>query len=259
MQKRLTQAVERKDLQLKSMPIDFELVDPPDPRPKPSAALLAPTLLARGAVRRSRRNRGRKRGARRPAMAPALPPPLEASPTYYARFRFMANASAAGYAITVLNMAGIFGVVTTSANTTHPVVSSFKIKRVTIWSPTTTGAVQCEWVWNMSASGHDKDSQKITSVPTGVTLTRPLVTVPPVNSIAAFWTNFNTSGSSSVAAVTAQSGAVIDIEADFTLSTGLGQFGTITTTAAGTVGVFNYLPLDGTTGKLLPAGRPFIV
>jgi len=209
--------------------------------------LMAPRVTARGKVKRKIKR----------ARVPTLPPSLEVSPTYYARLRFMTNASVAGYAVTTSNIAGALGVVTTAANTTHPICSAFKVKRVIIWTPTTSGFAQCEWAWDVSGAGRDKDSMKITSIPTGITLARPIVTTPPSNSIASFWANSIVSGT--FALTTLQSGAVLDMEIDFCLSTALGQFAAITTTAAGTVGVLSYLPLDGTTGKILPAGRPFIV
>lgn len=253
------------DFELKSAPVssslgEFEEISSRDMR-APSKILALPAAPSARSMGPRRRTLRKKRGTKKGPMAvsgrtPSLPPALEVSPTYFARLRFQCSTGAT-FTLTEANFAGAIGVVTTAANTTHPISSAWKIKRVTIWPSTQSTTVQNQWAWDLASTGHDKDSLRVTTVPFGITSALPLTTTPPSKSLAAFWTNSNVSGTFAICTI--QTGSVVDLEIDFTLSTGLPQFAAISTTAAGTVGNLYYLSLDGTGGKLNVVGRPTII
>lgn len=232
---------------------DFVIVERASPG-TPKVLRDAPALLSKR--RGVRMSKGSRRGGKGKKTAPpSLPPSLEVSPTYFAVFRFQANAVVAAYSVTASNVAASLGAVNQAANTLRPICSAFKIKRIIIWPPSGSASAtgQNTVTWAVTNSGFERDSVKVEVMPGGVTTTRPLVSVPPVNSLSGFWTDAGQTGT--VFQLFLQAGAVLDMHCDFNLSTGLAQFATVTTTAAGTLGSLYYTGLDSTTGKIGTLGR----
>jgi len=191
-------------------------------------------------------------------VAPSLPPSLNVCPVYFGVFRFQANQAVTGASLTGALMSGVIGGVRIAANTISPIASAFKIKKVVIWPPTGVSTPKpAVWSWNTSNSAFDKDTMIVETMPLGVSLTRPLVSTPPDQTLASFWYDSGQTGN--IAVYSADVGSVLDMHVDFTLSTNIPQFANITTTAAGSAGVLYYLPLDGTGTKWTTIGRPTIV
>lgn len=192
-------------------------------------------------MRNQRKGNGRQRRAQ--------PPQLESNIMYNHVFRFR---STSGNVIPIndQDFRGIAGAVCSVANTTlNFVARAAKVHRVEIWTPPASqgAAATCSWVWytpDYVASREVSDTSVSTAIPAHVS------TRPPPGSACAFWLG---GSGNQVAEVTAPTGSIIDIHVTLVLYDS-GAAGTAYTVAAGTLGAFYYLPLDGDNDLLVPVG-----
>jgi len=171
------------------------------------------------------------------------------------RFRFNANGALANVGITVGGVFGALGVVGTAAATVYGFVSSFKIRKITIYdSSTGTNDPPVELLWSSATTVNTEDVAYTTAT---IPYDRPatIVATPPKGSLSGFWWNSSATAATPLFNLTIGSGCYLDLDVDFTLANGLGGIVlTVATTSAGSV---YYLYLDGsTTHKLQPIGLP---
>jgi len=187
----------------------------------------------------------------------SLPPTLQVTPCVNHTFRF-ANPTAASVTISVGNIAGALGGICTVVNSKVTMVAtSFKIRKITVWSSASSSAasnVVLDW-----AAGSDNqvpDESKIRSIPEGITETGALVFMPPKNSLAGFWI-IVTAGvvADGVFSLALPAGSIVDLLVDYRTSNVFpAQDATV---IVGVLKTFYYLALDGPgSNKLPPLGLP---
>ncbi len=190
--------------------------------------------------------KGTRKG-RKPSF-PAQPPMLSANVKVRHVYRFT-SATGTATAITDRNICQIIGGMCTVANTTLKGLSNAaKLHRISIWAPPASqgASVTCSILWNSGSFAPDievSDSTNSTAVPAR------LSTRPPPGSSASFW--MGETASNTMFTITAPAGSIIDVDVTHLLAdtqAALTSYGV----AAGTLGAYYYLPLDGTGDQFLP-------
>jgi len=149
----------------------------------------------------------------------------------------------------IINALGVVGTVNNS--TVVSVCTSFRIRSLKLWPPQNAGADAGFISWN-DGNAFVKDDEKISSVPDGVTVTRPLVMRPPRLSTSAFWQS--TGVTTQMMTATPVAGSLIDLDVEYTMANAVAQ--TVTAGLASVaVGTLYYLSLDGfASNKIVPVG-----
>jgi hypothetical protein len=185
-----------------------------------------------------------------------LPPTLDVTPKLSHVFRFYATSSG-NVSCPANRVLASMGFITTVANTTcQPWTSSFRVKKVVIWdAPNSSVAPVCFIYWNLATGTQIRDEEKNQILPEGVTVSKSIVSRPPKGSLAAMW---QTTSSLNLFTVSANTGSVLDLHVDFTLSN---QFVSSAQSIGATspVGSINYGWLDATSGGVwVPVGLPHL-
>jgi hypothetical protein len=181
-------------------------------------------------------------------VAPSLPPPLQVVPGISQKFRFKAVSNFAG-AITVADLIGVMGVMAATTTSAYSIVSSIRVKSVTVFPPSESGVSTCFLAWLAGSSGQVKDEALDGSIPGGITSTRSLCFKPPAKTLAADWIE-SSKGTSDVFSLDVPSGSIIDVLLDGKFSF---EFPSEEYTVSGaTVGQLYYMGLDGVGAQVPP-------
>ena len=181
----------------------------------------------------------------------SLPRELDAS-CQIQRFtrRFVCAGATSGVNCTANMILCAFGGICTVVNSTlRAWSSSFRLRKVTIWSSTqnagSTGvADQASLYWGATFV-QSLDSEKAIAIPAGSAVTGAVVFTPPPI-LAQLW---NTDSTTTVFGIACNKGSVIDVECDLTLCNVFAA--PSQTIASGAVGSVYYLALDGHTSNLI--------
>jgi len=171
----------------------------------------------------------------------SLPPEIDLTVSFRHKFRFQAGAASVVTAVNYNEICNLLQV-GTGAHTLQGIISTFKLRSVTIWpalSTSTTDGAALEW----SAAGEFfKDQLKNRTYPEGQTVTGALRFTPPPKSLASFW---SASSSNVLFYITAPSGSILDLDLDCTLCGAYAPPSAVTAVGSVTVGNFYYGYLDG--------------
>jgi hypothetical protein len=208
-------------------------------------------------ISRSRKLTGKQ--SSRSWMASDLPPPYNASVTIRKqRFRFRATASAGGTTVSTVTLAAICGGQSGGAGIMYTFASSFRLRSITCWPPSTTSDT-VNLTWSPSFTNQVKDTVMSTTIPDGITVTRAAHFVPPKNSLISEWMVAGAAGISSgitiANIVSMPEGTIVDVVMDYTLAGGLPALEVIV--SGGTLSNTYYAPLD-VASKLLNVDLPSI-
>jgi len=210
-----------------------------------------PTLTVGRRVHRS------KRTSKRTSL-PSLPPDLAKSGRQIlsARVRFSAMSSASQVSIADYMLLGICGTIATTTTTVATIASTVRLRRITIW-PDAGGEATIYWSPSPGTGDGQPDVAHDESIPTGITMDRPVTSVPPRNSLASFWRTPLTSSPVEIFKLTATSGSIIDVEVDFTVCRGI--IPSVMSVTGAVVNSFYTFFLDGfSSHKLQPLATPSI-
>ncbi len=189
------------------------------------------------------------RGQRRPRNKNAAQPPqLSTNVVLRHRFRFKSSVDTA-VAITDRNLNQIFGAMCTVANTTlKGIVNAVKLHSVEVWTPPASqgAAATVSLQWNSGAFAPDVE---VSDTTISTAMPAHIKTSPPPGSSASFW--MGESAANTMFTLTAPTGSIIDVDVTGVLADTQAAL-TSYTVAAGTLGAFYYLPLDGATDGYLP-------
>jgi hypothetical protein len=139
--------------------------------------------------------------------------------------------------------------IVTVANTTVTFVSdTFKIHRVSIWSPPASqgASATCEIEW--SSSDNNRGSVEISDTSMSTAEPAHVSGVPPQGCLASFWTS--SVQTSSLFDITCPAGSIIDIDVTHVLCDGI--VGDQQGISTGALGTFFYMPLNATVETLNP-------
>jgi hypothetical protein len=159
--------------------------------------------------------------------------------------------------VTVADLAGACGGICSVVNSTvQPWASSIRLKQVTMFPASVSGSADVDnIVWSNGLTSFVKDEVKDTTIPTGITVPQRLTFRPPGKSLLADWIATN-GGSGALFVITANTGTVVDVAIDYTLTAGLAEPPTIHLTAV-VLGAVVYLALDGAaSNNITPVGLP---
>jgi hypothetical protein len=170
------------------------------------------------------------------------PPKLNLTHTVSTTLRFQCS-TAATKTITAADIAGACGTICTILNTsTQPWASSFRIKRVSIFPPSSAAAVETVGIFWQNANGYVRDEIKDVTVPLGMTVPTRVSSSPPKRSLASDWISSTYTGN--IMDLTVVDGAVVDLNIDYNITAALNPYAPILINV-GVLGNIYYLALDG--------------
>jgi len=161
--------------------------------------------------------RSRPRAPRISAMSinSLRPPQFQSSIRFKHRFRFLANSHAGPTSITRANLLNLV-VVGTASSTSSRIFSGAKLNRVEMWAvagSTTTSAtttISVEWLSSYGPSSEVSDNGNSLN-------TAHLVTTPPRQSLASFWSLTGSNESEVLFNIISEQGCIVDVWVDFVL------------------------------------------
>jgi hypothetical protein len=167
------------------------------------------------------------------------------------KFRFLASSALANVDITTLHVLGVAGGLGTVANSTITLFNkSFKISKVEMWAPPpsqgSTATVSLEWL----GSGVNSPNREVSDTSMSTAFPAHLVTKPPAQSLASFWTTVNAGSATNIFRLNCPAGTVVDLSLQ--LIENDQELANVTVTVVTAVlGNIYYLYLDGVTTHLL--------
>jgi hypothetical protein len=175
-----------------------------------------------------------------------FPPQFQSTVRVKHRFRFQSSANSSSN-ITRAILLDLLMTNLTSAHTNARLISGVKLNRVELWGVSGTNAsdfaaatLSLEWLSNLGPSSESSDTGNAFHPP-------HVVTTPPQQSLASFWSITGQNESEILATILVPSGSVVDIWVDLILYDGETPV-TITTTQSGTAGTTYAGYLDGAAG-----------
>lgn len=193
----------------------------------------------------SRRRNNRPRARNQMTRNSSHPPQFRANTQFAHRIRYT---GAASFSSTVSRGQLLSTFLLNLANGTSfgRLVSAIRVKRIEMWGAAVTSAssaasVAVTWLSNYGPNSEVSDSSTSTASPAH------LITGPPAQSLASFWSIAGSNESEIVFRVAGPIGTIIDVWYDFTLVDGVGT--TVTTTNAGSTNNLYVTDLDGPAGS----------
>lgn len=190
------------------------------------------------------------------------PPQFRSNIKYNHRFRFLitpANASGGLLDVTVNALLLSFGTLLSNATTGYAINQSFKLRRVSVWTPPATqGSVAtCTLLWTDQSGATavaGNTGLEVSDSTNSVTTPAHISAKPPAGSLASWWHSF-ADPSTYLFQLTAPIGSLIDIDAELVLADGFASASTIYTSslATGKV-VFAFLDLAASPPSWQPVG-----
>lgn len=220
-------------------------------------AVLPPHLKNSMTVRRN----GLSIKSKKLVRLPGLPPELMTSPTFDQVLRFSNQASNPSFQpCTVGYLANACGGIAATTTLFYPWASSIRIKSIHIWPSATevSGAVvpvATELRWAASAaSGYTPEDVKDSTLPGGITVTRPGKYGPPKGSLANEWLG-TVLAADNLFSILSPAGTIVDVHVLVRMSNTLAPFPSAVI-VGGTAGLSYWGHMDG--AQYLPLGRPNI-
>jgi len=181
---------------------------------------------------RNRRGRGGGRGI-------IHIPPYQAAMIYKRHFRFQNGSSNNTVTVQRGTLLSLIGVGDSNTLAVWRIAESCKLKKVEIWSPTTQGSgisssiISVQWISTLANNTIVSDVGNAFETP-------HIVTSPPKNSLAGYWSKTSTNESEVLFITELAAGAVIDLWVDYVLQNirtgyGEGSSGRVVTGASGGV------------------------
>jgi hypothetical protein len=159
------------------------------------------------------------------------------------QFRFTST-SGAQTSITDTLLLTALGVSATTAVTGSPIIESFKVNQIEIWSPASAqgAAATCSVLF---PAAQRSQAREVSDTSVSVSTPAHVRCGPPAESLCAFW--INGSAGSSLFSLVAPPGSIIDIWVSMVQSDGVAQSPSSATLVGATVGAVYYCSLDSAT------------
>ncbi len=223
----------------------------PSSAPKQESKAAPPSLAVGRQMRRSKRSKSRSH-------VPSLPPDLAKGGRQILsqRIRFTATSTVSQVTIADYMLLAACGTIATTTTSVATIASTVRLRRITIW-PDAGGEATIYWSPAPGTGDGQPDIAHDESIPTGITMDKPVTSMPPRNSLASFWRTPLSSSPVEIFKITATAGSIIDVELDFTICRGI--IPTVLTVTGATVNSFYTFYLDGISShKLQPLATPSI-
>jgi len=146
------------------------------------------------------------------------PPPYIAQSIRSIKLRCLATGAQTLANFAYTDLAGLVGIIGTGTTTSNFWSSTFRLRRVEIWSPVATAGTPVTSAVVYTENGADFESPPVTMSDTSVSFDFPAYvnSKPPRGSLASKW--HGSGQSDQIFALTFASGATVDFEFDFVLS-----------------------------------------
>jgi hypothetical protein len=184
-----------------------------------------------------------------------LPPTIECTPLVRKHtFRFVATSTNGAAGVSAADVIGTLGTVCHITNSSvRPFCSSFRIKKVSLWSDANNSSDQnCSVSWALATGNQARDTESNRSLPAGVSVSGKVVSRPPRGTLASLW---QAASSANLMFIGSNSGSVLDLDVEYTISNQI--ISAVQTVATGVLGQIYYLYLDGSTTHVWqPEGLP---
>jgi len=227
---------------------------------KASGPKLGATKSLSMTVRRStgQRRKGKKKGR---SGAPSLPNNINLVSVVPHIGRFSCTSNASSVSVTRGSMATTFGAIVTTANTSAVCfASTYRITKIIIW-PAAGSAPILEFPGGSTAEqALQKEVMMNETMPTGITLDRPLVWKPSRKSYLSQWQVAASNPTDVLFILSTAVGTVVDVHSVFTLASGV-QMGAgfgVSTSSTVPLATVAYFPID-TSNKIQPIGLSTIL
>lgn len=188
---------------------------------------------------------------------PHLPPELMTTPTYDQVLRFTSNGTVTAN-VGVGSLASACGGLAGTTILFFPWASSLRIKHIHIWPAAignTTPAVQTLLKWNAAAaSGYAPEELKDSTIPAGISITRPGKYGPPKGSLANNWLG-QALQSDTLFTIQSPEGSIVDVHVLVRMNNTLTPFSSSPVSGV-TAGLAYWGHLDGNGGIYSPIARP---
>jgi len=211
-------------------------------------------------VRRStgQRRKGKKKGR---FGAPSLPQNIELVSVVPHIGRFSCTSNASSQPVTRGSMATTFGVIVTVANTTLVAwASTYRITKIVIWPAAGSSPILEFPTGGTAEQALQRETMRNSTMPTGITMDRPLVWRPSRKSYLSSWQVANANPTDVLFTLSLAVGTVMDVHSVFTIASGVGMgipYGASTTSTV-PLGTVAYMPID-TGNKIQPIGLSTIL
>jgi hypothetical protein len=153
--------------------------------------------------------------------------------------RFTATNASSSTVITRKNLLCAYLMGYGSSTTLLRLIAGIKLNRIEIYGSVASAGfantVSVEWLSNYGPSSEISDTSTSTSEPAH------LVTSPPPQSLASFWSMIGTNESENIFNISCTAGSIIDVWVDIVLLDGQGNTASTSTTASGTYLYVTYL------------------
>jgi hypothetical protein len=174
------------------------------------------------------------------------PPPYLAQSIRSSQLRCLMTAAQTNLSVTFTQLAGLLGIVGTSATTSVFWTNAFRLKKIAIWGPVATAGTPVSVALTWTEANATFESPPSTKADTSVSFDFPafVMTKPPQGSLVSKW--HQSSQSDEAFALTVPNGATIDFWFDFVLP----DFGAASagpTIAGGTAGNFYHKIVNNIT------------
>jgi hypothetical protein len=204
--------------------------------------------------------RKKKRAGRPTKGSPQQPSPVSGNSDTAVTLRFACSAAQNATGITVGDILAALGsVVTVSAVTARSVFTSFKLKRIQIWSPATlAGETISEVLW-ATKGNNVRDDVKVNST-VGTANAGAYVARPPAKSFSSMWWD-SSDLTAQIFEIVCPTGSIVDLTLIGSLANSIAQPGTFAIASAGAIGQYFNAALDqfsAGTHTMVPQGRSFL-
>jgi len=198
-----------------------------------------------GAIRASRSSKTGKS---------SLPPSIQLFPPRGMSVQFRVSASTTAN-ITVGQLLAAFGNITTVVNSKMSSFhSAIRLKRLIAWPPAVSGSVNTVDVFWAGGSGNTPDSERLRTLPDGITDTGAFIFKPPKNALSSFWWAGGV-GTTVLFSVVLGTGTIFQVDAELTQANVFNPYES--TVASAVLKSVYYLALDGPSGNhIVPIGLP---
>jgi len=175
-------------------------------------------------------------------------PQLRTNVEFKHRYRFLASNSGT-YTVTTATLGQALGMMATTAVVAWPIVQSFKLNNIEVWScPSTTGVGSTvTLLWGDAGSAVNTTSREVSDTSVSSAFPAHIRTSPPRGADCAFW---QVLGGATLFKITVPAGAVIDLHVSCILADGQNAAASSTVFVGATAGYVYYEPLDGRGGSL---------
>jgi len=197
----------------------------------------------------------------KPTKGLTLPPELEATICFRHIYRFKSTSTSAGI-VSAYSLGAVPGVAATSSSAGRTIITSIRINTIKVWSAANSTSSTPQTVslsWSAAVFPSVKDSEKMRTLPDGVSVTGVLLFVPPAKSLMSDWFVPAQVDSGNLFYLQSPIGSVVDVDLSCTLANTMSTQGVNSASGTYTPGNIYYSSLDGSNNYQTEGLPPWLL